>query len=72
MVWLIKRRWWTLAGGWVLLLLGLVPSGPGTAVRTALGPLGLVLVLLAVLGALLEIRIALRSRREAPHPPAST
>jgi Na+/H+ antiporter NhaD/arsenite permease-like protein len=71
MPWLIKRRWWTLAGGLMLLLLGLVSSGPGTAVRNVLGPIGLVLVFLAVLGVLLEIPVALRARHEARRPPDS-
>jgi hypothetical protein len=50
MPWVTKRRWWILAGGFALLLLGLMQPGPGTAVRTLLGSLGAVLVFWAMLG----------------------
>jgi hypothetical protein len=71
MPWVFRRRWQILAGGLVLLLLGLVPRGPVTDVRSVLVGVGLVLVIWAMLGVLLAIPMALRGRREAPRPPDS-
>ncbi|MGA8016661.1 MAG: hypothetical protein WCB85_12160 [Candidatus Dormiibacterota bacterium] len=68
MPWVVRRRWWILAGGSPLLLLGFVPSGPDTAVRAlleALEVVGLAMVFWAMLGVLLAIPMALRARRAA-------
>jgi hypothetical protein len=66
-----KHRCWILAGGLVLLLLGLVPRGPVTDVRTVVGATGFFMVFMAMLAVLLAIPMALRARREARRPPDS-
>jgi hypothetical protein len=68
MPWVVKRRWWVLAGGFVLLVVGNLPPVPGTGVRSLLDGLGFFLVFWAMLGVLLSIPIALRAHREAPRP----
>lgn len=72
MPWAIKRRWWILAGGLVLVLVALVPSGPVTDARVAAGAVGFFLVSWGVLAVLLAIPIALRGRHEAHRPPDSS
>lgn len=61
MLWVVKRRWWILAGGLVLFLLGLVLSGPRTdvGIGSVFGGVGLVMVVWATLAALLAIPMAL-------------
>ncbi|MGA3183201.1 MAG: hypothetical protein ABSE52_01185 [Candidatus Dormibacteria bacterium] len=71
MPWVIKRRWWLLAGGVVLLVLGLGLSGPETSLRAILGVPGIFLVFWGALGVLLSIPLALRARHVAPRPPDS-
>ena len=64
----MRRRWWVLAAGMVLLLLGIGPSGVGTATRTLRGPLGDARLFWAVLGVLLSIAAALGARRHPRRP----
>jgi hypothetical protein len=68
MLWIINRRWWVLAAGLLLVLLGVLLSGPGTDIRIALGGLGLFLIIWAVFGILLAIPMALRDHREGYRP----
>jgi hypothetical protein len=60
MLWLINRRWWILAGAFMLLLLGLVLL---PAVRS-IPDVVVFLLFWAMLG-------AVAIRREAPRPPGS-
>jgi hypothetical protein len=61
MLWLASRRWWILAGAFVLLLLGLVLSIP------VLSIIPVVVVFLLFFSMLM----ALIARRGAPRPPSS-
>jgi hypothetical protein len=61
----MKRRWWVLALGVVLLLFGLLSSGPVDGVRGTLGALGFVMVYMAMLAVLRGTTMALRARSEA-------
>jgi hypothetical protein len=72
MLWVVKRRWWILAGGLALFLLGIEPPGPGTDFRSVAGGIGIVLVLLGLLGVVVAIPIALKARRAEPRSPRSS
>lgn len=67
--WVIKRRWWMLAAGVVLLLLGFVPSDPWSAVRDVFLAVGSLVIFWTLLAILFAVPMALRARREAPRPP---
>jgi hypothetical protein len=69
--WVIDRRWWILAGGLVLLVLGLGLAGPATPLRAILGVPGIFLVFWGALGVLLSIPLAVRARHVAQRPPDS-
>jgi hypothetical protein len=68
MVWIMKRRWWVLAVGLVLLLFGLLLPGPVDGVRGGLGALGFVMTYMAMLAVLRVISVAVRVRRAAHRP----
>jgi hypothetical protein len=72
MLWVVRRRWWILAAGLALFLLGIEPPDPGGwDWRTVVGGVGIVLVMLGLLGVVVAIPMALRARREEPHSPRS-
>jgi hypothetical protein len=73
MPWVVKRRWWILAGGLGLVLLGIEPPDPGAwDWRTIAGGVGIVLVLFGLLGVVFAIPMALRARRAEHRSPRSS
>lgn len=68
MVWIMKRRWWVLAVGVVLLALGLALPGPLEGVRAACAALGFVMTYMASLSFLRVMSVALRARHAAHRP----
>jgi hypothetical protein len=73
MLWVVKRRWWMLAGGLALHLLGIEPPNPGAwDWRAVVGGVGTVLVMLGLLGVVVAMPMALRARRAEPRSPRSS
>lgn len=62
MVWLASRRWWVLAGAFVLVFVGLVRS---------ISVLYIVPVVLVLFLLFFSMLVALIGRRGAPRPPSS-
>ena len=64
----MKRRWWVLAVGVVLLALGLALPGPLDGVRAAFATLGFVMTYMASLSFLRVMSVAVRARHTAHRP----
>ena len=72
MPWVVKRRWWILAGGLALVLLGIEPPNYlAWDWRTVVGGIGSLLFLLGLLGVVAAISMALKARRAEPRSPRS-
>lgn len=73
MLWVVRRRWWILAGGLALFLLGIEPPDlGGWDWRTVAGGVGIVLVFWGLLAVVVAIPIALKARRAEPRCPRSS
>lgn len=72
MPWVVKRRWWILAAGLALYLLGIEPPGQDIDLRSVAYGVGAMLAMLGLLAVVVAFAKALRARLQARRYPRSS